>query len=436
MHPTLAAATALQSTLLDFRRSLHRNPELSFQEHKTCAFVQARLAEMGIESRVVAGTGVVAHIGAGANTSANSGGNSGGNAGASQTATRCVALRADIDALPIHEESGVEFASQNAGVMHACGHDAHTAMLLGAAKILKERESTLAAAGAVVKLLFQPGEEMNPGGASLMIRDGVLEHGFMGCPRPEVIFGQHVNPDANTGVVGFVGGTMMASTDELFWTVHGKSGHAAQPHRSGDAVLMAATLVTSLQALIARTLNPLESGVLSITRIQGGAATNVIPDTVEMAGTLRSMNLEWREWAVAAIEEHSTRLCASPLYSPSAVAAGSTDSALSSFTSCTFRRDKGYPPLVNNASTTAFALKAASNLVGSAACEAFEPKMWGEDFAFYTHHVPGTFWMLGVRPPDRTAIPGLHNAKFILDEAALPVGTALLANAALERLLG
>jgi amidohydrolase len=390
MDEILAAAKAYESSIISMRRALHKNPELSFQEHETCAFIQQRLMELGIQSRVLAGTGVVAHVG---------------------TGERCVALRADIDALPIQEESGVEFASQKQGLMHACGHDAHTAMLLGAAKILKEREHSL---GGVVKLIFQPGEEMNPGGASLLIKEGVLDE-----PRSEAIFGQHVNPDATAGTAAFVSGTMMASTDELYWTIHGRSGHAAQPHRASDPILMAAQLITQLQTLIARTLNPLDAGVLSITTIQGGTATNVIPDTLEMAGTLRSMNLEWREWAAAAIAEHSERLCASPLFNGGR---------------CEFRRAKGYPPLVNNTETTDFARQTASYLLGAARIEAFEPKMWGEDFAFYTHHIPGTFWMLGVRPPTMNVIPGLHNSQFIIDENALHVGTAILAIMAIKRL--
>ncbi len=389
VHPLLRSAQEHQAMIQDFRRTLHKQPELSFQEYETSCFIQARLTEWGIPFRVLANTGVVAHIGSG---------------------ERCVALRADMDALPIQEESGVEFSSQKPGVMHACGHDAHTAMLLGAAKMLKEREDSL---GGVVKLIFQPGEEMNPGGASLLIREGVLDE-----PRPEAIFGQHVNPEASTGTVGLVSGTMMASTDELYWTLHGKSGHAAQPHRSTDPVLMAAHLITQLQALVSRTLNPLEAGVLSITSIHGGTATNIIPDAVQCSGTLRSMNLSWREWAVQTIEEHSKLLCSSPLF------AGGQ---------CEFTRVQGYPPLVNDAELTTFARTAAANLLGKHAVEHFEPKMWGEDFAFYTHHIPGTFWMLGVRPHGVDTLPGLHNSKFVIDEQALALGTAMMVIMVVER---
>jgi hippurate hydrolase len=385
----LQAAHAEHQTMINVRRALHKNPELSFQEHETSAFIQARLTELHIPFQVMATTGVVARIGAG---------------------ERCVALRADIDALPIHEESGVDFASTKQGIMHACGHDAHTAMLLGAASILKAREQALTEANGTVKLIFQPGEELSPGGASILIREGVLQN-----PRPEVIFGQHVNPDATCGTTAFVGGTMMAATDELYWTIHGKSGHAAQPHNASDPVLMAAHLITQLQAVISRRLNPFQSGVLSICSIHGGNATNVIPDRVELSGTLRSMNKEWREYALRVIEEHSTTLCASPLFGEGR---------------CELRIERGYPPLVNNDATTLFATEAAQNLIGANNVEAFEPKMWGEDFAYYTHEIPGTFWMLGIRPPSMNAIPGLHNSKFILDENALPVGAAMLANAA------
>jgi amidohydrolase len=384
----LQAAHTEHQSMLSVRRALHRNPELSFQEYETSALIQARLTELHIPFQVMAKTGVVARIGAG---------------------ERCVALRADIDALPINEESGMEFASTKPGIMHACGHDAHTAMLLGAASILKAREQALTDANATVKLIFQPGEELSPGGASILIREGVLQN-----PRPEVIFGQHVNPDALCGMAAFVGGTMMAATDELYWTIHGKSGHAAQPHNASDPVLMAAHLITQLQTLISRRLNPLQSGVLSICSIHGGNATNVIPDRVELAGTLRSMNQEWRESALCTIEEHSTTLCTSPLFGDGR---------------CEFKVVHGYPPLVNNDVTTLFATKAAQNLIGITNVEAFEPKMWGEDFAYYTHEIPGTFWMLGVRPPSMNACPGLHNSKFILDENALPIGAAMLVNA-------
>ena len=379
--------------LREIRRALHRNPELSFQEYETSLFIQSRLRELGVPFRVYATTGIVAHLGEG---------------------ERCVALRADIDALPIQEESGVEYASENPGVMHACGHDAHTAMLLGAIEILlgEIRQNGANALGGVVKCIFQPGEEMSPGGASLMIQEGALDN-----PRPERIFGQHVNPDAECGTAAFVSGAMMASTDELYWTVRGKSGHAAQPHKSVDPILIAAHLITQAQTLVSRRLNPFESGVLSICSIHGGHATNVIPDAVELSGTLRSMNPVWREQTLKDLQAHARSFADAGLYGDGA--------------ECVLRIERGYPALVNDEAATAFARSQAEYLLGAACVEDFEPKMWGEDFAYYLREIPGSFWMLGIRPPDRESIPGLHNSRFILDENALPVGAALLANGAL-----
>lgn len=387
MHPLLRDAKVLAPSLVEWRRTLHANPELSFQEYQTSAFIQQRLAEMGIPFRVLADTGVVAHIGSG---------------------DRCVALRADIDALPIHEETDLPFASKNPGIMHACGHDAHTAMLLGAARMLKDREHSLKG---VVKLIFQPGEEKVPGGASIMIREGVLED-----PVPEMIFGQHVNPAAPVGNASFVAGRMMASADELYWTIRGKSGHAAQPHLAVDPLIVAAHLVTQLQTIVSRTLNPFEPGVLSVTAIHGGTVTNIIPDIVEMKGTLRSMNIAWREQAIGLIEEYSRSLAA----------------AMGAQCEATVLR--GYPPLINDEHATSFASDAARALIGAESVTPFEPKMWGEDFAYYAQKIPACFWMLGVRAPELDETPGLHNCKFVIDETALPIGTALMVNAAVERI--
>ncbi|MCS6808896.1 MAG: M20 family metallopeptidase [Bacteroidota bacterium] len=391
----LHSAKAAHSTIRRIRRMLHRNPELSFREYETSAYIQSELQRLGIAFRVMATTGVVAEIG---------------------TGERCVALRADIDALPIQEETHLEYSSENPGIMHACGHDAHTAMLLGAASLLKEYELQhgVSSIGGVVKLIFQPGEELSPGGASIMIREGVLEN-----PRPEAIFGQHVNPEGSVGTVAFVSGTMMASTDELYWTIRSAGGHAAQPHMVADPILLAAHLITQLQTLVSRRLNPIHAGVLSVCTIHGGHATNVIPDTVELSGTLRSMDTAWREEALRSIHHHTEMLASSPLF-------GTAQAEL--------RIVPGYPALVNHPATTHFARQAAEKLLGASHVQDFEPKMWGEDFAYYTREIPGTFWMLGVRPPDYDSIPSLHNPKFILDEDALPIGAALLAYVALQYL--
>ncbi len=376
---TIEQITAIFPWMVETRRHIHRHPELSFQEHQTCAFICSKLAEMGIEHRIIAHTGVVAHIGSG---------------------DRCIALRADIDALPIHEETGLEYASQVAGVMHACGHDTHTTMLLAAAKILKSRESEL---NGVVTLLFQPGEEKSPGGASIMIAEGALED-----PAPEIIFGQHIYPDAPCGEVQFVAGPTMASCDELFWTIKGYGAHAAQPHQGKDPVLAAAGLVQHLQALVTKHRNPLIPGLLNITSIHGGSATNIVPELVEMKGTLRSFDNTWREFAWQYLEDQTKAYCA--------------------LHGCEGQITivKGYPPLINDKLAVDFARSVASEVFGPGAVTDFEPKMWAEDFAYYSQVMPGCFWMLGGRPAAESHMPGLHNAKFAPDEQAMITGAALL----------
>ncbi|MBS1562450.1 MAG: amidohydrolase [Bacteroidetes bacterium] len=369
------------------RRHIHRNPELSFQEFETSAYIQERLTSLNIPFRVVATTGVVATIGSG---------------------DRCVALRADIDALPMQEETGLPYASTRDGVMHACGHDTHTTMLLTAAQVLKEREASLSG---VVKLLFQPGEEKTPGGASLMIADGALE-----SPRPEIIFGQHINPDAPAGELSFVAGAMMASADELYFTIRGFAAHAAQPHKGKDPILAAAGLITHLQTLITKRRNPLDPGVITITSIHGGTATNIIPDTVELKGTLRAFDQAWRESAWAFIEEQSAAYC-----------------ALHGCT-CEVTILKGYPPLMNNEEATNFARSVAAGIADDVVVSDFEPKMWAEDFSFYSQMMPAAFWMLGGRPTSLESMPGLHNPKFAPEEEAMINGAAMLAQTAVDYL--
>ncbi|MBI3258879.1 MAG: amidohydrolase [Ignavibacteriae bacterium] len=381
----LQEAQALSDEIISNRRHLHRNPELSFYEYNTSAYIQNKLSEMGITSTVMATTGVIAEIGHG---------------------ERCVALRADIDALPIEEETGLEFASLNKGVMHACGHDAHTSMLLGAAKILKNHEHELSG---IVKLIFQPGEEKVPGGASILIKEGVLTN-----PAPEVIFGQHVFPGNPVGESSFVAGSMMASADELYWTIRGKGCHAAQPHQGIDPILVAAELIMHLQSIITKIRNPLAPGVLAITSIHGGTVTNIVPDTVELKGTLRSFDNEWRYLALAEIKKRSEMIA-------------EMHGAI-----CEFNPLIGYPPLVNNQVAVNFARKTAESIFGEETVSDFEPKMWGEDFSFYAQEIPACFWVMGVRPLELDEMPGLHNAHFTPDEDALASGTALLVSVATE----
>ncbi len=385
INNVLESAQRLKPKLLENRRYLHRFPELSFFEFQTAEYIEAQLAESGIQSKRIAQTGVVAQIGRG---------------------ERCVALRADIDALPIQEKTELAFASENHGIMHACGHDCHTAMLLAAASILKENENSL---GGIVKLLFQPGEEKVPGGASLMIAAGALAN-----PTPEVIFGQHVFPEAETGTISTAKGMMMASADELYWTLIGKGAHAAQPHRGNDPILAAAELIQHLQSLITKSRNPLMPGLLAITSIHGGTATNIIPEVVEMKGTLRSFDDTWREFMLQEIISRTEKIC-----------------CLSGVKGeCNVVR--GYPAVWNDPKSTEFVQDISRKVVGSKNTLSFEPKMWGEDFGYYGKHIPATFWMLGVKKIGFEDIPGLHNPNFIPDEEALPIGAALMAAAAIS----
>ena len=376
-------AGELFETMQSTRRHIHAHPELSFKEFETSKFIQSRLADLNIPHKVVATTGVVAHVGSGDN---------------------CVALRADIDALPITEETGLEFASTNDGVMHACGHDTHTTMLLTAAQMLKENEAKLPG---TVKLLFQPGEEKTPGGASIMIAEGALE-----SPKPSMIFGQHINPDAPFGEISFVSGPMLAAADELYWTIKGFGAHAAQPHLGKDPIFTAAGLVQHFQSLITKHRNPLHAGVMTITSIIGGHATNIIPEEVTMKGTLRAFDQGWREHAWEWLTEQTEKYCA----------LHGCEGAL--------EISKGYPPLVNTDDAVALATQVATDTFGVERVSDFEPKMWAEDFAYYSQMMPACFWMLGGRPADQDTMPGLHHPKFAPDEQAMINGAALLATVA------
>jgi amidohydrolase len=277
-------------------------------------------------------------------------------------------------------------------------------MLLTAARMLKEQESSLP--GTVV-VLFQPGEEKAPGGASIMIKEGALAD-----PAPEAIFGQHIDPDAPAGTVSFVAGPMMASADELYWTIRGTGAHAAQPHKGNDPVLAAAGLIQHLQTLITKRRDPLDAGVITVTSIHGGSATNIIPEVVELKGTLRSFSNTWREFAWQWIEEQSKAYCA--LY-------GCTSE---------FTMVKGYPPLLNDAHAVDHARAIAERAFGTERVKDFEPKMWAEDFSFYSQMMPAAFWMLGGRPQDQNVMPGLHHPRFAPDEQAMITGSALLASVA------
>ncbi len=369
------------------RRHIHQNPELSFEEFETSKFIQNELTKLGIEFKILGNTGVIGLVGKG---------------------NKCVALRADIDALPIFEETGLDYKSQNDGVMHACGHDMHTSMLLGAAEILKSIESDL---NGCVKLIFQPAEEKLPGGASILIKEGVLEN-----PKVDAIFGQHIYPGDSSGLFATNSGYVMGSADELYWTISGKSTHAAQPHLGYDPILAASQLIVFYQTLMTKYKDPLDAGVLTVGSINGGNATNIIPDKVEMKGTLRSFNLEWREQMHHLLIEKSNELC--KLYG----------------CECDLKIIKGYPPVFNNETLTNFSKLSANQVFGTDNVIEFIPKMWGEDFAFYGQVIPASFWFLGIKPLEIENMPALHNSKLSPDEIPMINGMIMLAKVAYDYL--
>ena len=376
-------AVAGQTENIAIRRHLHANPELSYQEFETCKFVQGKLTKIGIPFTVIATTGVLGII-------------EGKNPG-----KRVIALRADMDALPILEENDVDYKSKNDGVMHACGHDVHTTILLGAAKILWELRNEFEG---TIKLLFQPGEEKNPGGASYMIRDGALQN-----PTPQGIIGLHVHPGLPYGKLSFRKGRVMASADELFVSIKSSGGHAATPHQTVDTVLVAAQLITSLQTIISRNRNPQNPSVLSICSIQGGNTTNVIPSEVKLMGTFRAMDETWRFKAHELMLQQAKGL---------AIATGAE---------IDFKVDVGYPTVDNEPLITEAAWKLADQYMGADNVEETELRMGAEDFGYYSQVIPGCFFRLGVRNESKDAIHNVHTPVFKVDEDAIAHGVGMMA---------
>ncbi len=365
------------------RRHLHAHPELSYKEFETSAFVQEKLKELGIPFDIKATTGVVGLI-KGKNPD-----------------KRIIALRADLDALPIKEQNDVTYKSQNEGVMHACGHDAHTSILLGAAKILNELKAEWEG---TVKLIFQPGEEKNPGGASLLIQEGVLHN-----PHPQAIFGLHVHPGLDTGKFSFRAGPSMASADEIYITVKGKGGHAAAPHLTVDTVLVASHIVIALQQVISRNRNPFTPSVLTISSFQGGYTTNVIPSEVKLMGTFRAMDETWRFQAHKLIHQICRGI---------AQAMGAEIDVLV---------DVGYPVVNNDENLYPIARAKAEEFIGKENVEETELRMGAEDFGYYTQEIPGCFYRLGVMNKAKGIVSGVHTPTFNIDESAIEKGMGMMA---------
>jgi len=366
------------------RREIHRHPELAFEEHKTAALVSNFLKKNNIPHTTgVAKTGVVALI------------------EGKKPGKKTIALRADMDALPIKELNEIDYKSQYEGRMHACGHDAHTSSLLGAAKILNTLKSEFEG---TVKLIFQPSEEKYPGGAKVMIKEGVLEN-----PAPAMIFGQHVFPELDAGKVGMKSGKYMASTDEIYLTVKGKGGHGAIPHKNIDPVLIASHIVISLQQIVSRNANPSMPSVLSIGRFIADGHTNIIPDEVKLEGIIRTFDEEWRQ----EMKNKLTSIC--------------TGIAESMGGTCKVVIDEGYPYVVNDPKITEKARQHAIDYLGEENVVELELRTTAEDFAYFSQIVPGCFYRLGTRNEAMDITSNLHTATFNIDEESLKTGMGLMA---------
>ncbi|MBK7871879.1 MAG: amidohydrolase, partial [Saprospiraceae bacterium] len=375
-----ALSRAYFNEIVQARRHLHQYPELSFQEVETGKFIAKKLTEFGIpHQHGVAGNGVVALI-------------EGKNPG-----SKVVALRADIDALPILEANNVPYKSVNDGIMHACGHDVHTSSLLGAAKILYHIKNELKG---TIKLIFQPAEELFPGGASIMIKEGVLEN-----PKPTSIFGQHVHPPLEAGKIGMRPGQYMASADELYVTIHGKGGHGALPHNCIDPILITSHIITALQQIVSRYADPTIPSVLTFGKINStGGATNIIPNEVKLEGTFRTMDETWRFEAHKRMKVIALNI------------------AESMGGSCDFDIKVGYPVLYNEPALTARARAYAEEFLGPENVVELPIRMTAEDFAYYSQQMPACFYRLGTGNIAKNIISPIHTDTFDIDENALEVG--------------
>ncbi|MGV3508064.1 MAG: M20 metallopeptidase family protein [Sphingobacteriaceae bacterium] len=385
-----ALAENIHEEVIALRRHLHANPELSFAEYQTSAFVKAQLDALGIKWVRMADTGVVALL------------------KGDKSSDNVIALRADMDALPIVEANDVPYKSKNEGVMHACGHDVHTSSLLGVAKILTELKSDF---GGTIKLIFQPAEEKLPGGANVMIKEGVLEN-----PKPQAVIGQHVMPFIDAGKIGIRSGKYMASTDELYVTVKGKGGHGAQPQQNIDPVLIASHIIVALQQVVSRIADPKLPTVLSFGKVIANGATNIIPNEVYIEGTFRTMDEKWRA-------EAHTRM--------KKIAEGMAESMGGS---CDFKIVNGYPFLINEEKLTSQVRDFAIDYLGEENVIDIDIWMAAEDFAYYSQVSDACFYRLGTRNEARGITSSVHTPTFDIDENALKTSVGLMAYTALKQL--
>ena len=377
-------AAGMATELVAVRHHLHKHPELSMKEENTSSFIASKLDEYGIKyTRGIAVNGILGII-EGINPQKHT-----------------IALRADMDALPVTEENKVDYCSVNVGVMHACGHDVHMTCLLGAAKILQQLHEQFEG---TIKLIFQPSEEQFPGGASMMIKEGVLEN-----PAPEKIFAQHVLPELEAGKVGFRPGKYMASTDEIYLTVRGKGGHAATPELNVDPVLIAAHILVALQQIISRNAPPVLPAVLSFGRFIAEGRTNIIPNEVKLEGTIRTFDEKWRADAHLKITKMAQSI---------AEGMGGT---------CEVFIDKGYPFVVNDDAVTVQAKAYAVEYLGAANVVEIPMRLTAEDFAYYSHLVPSCLYRLGVRNESKGFNHNLHTSRFDVDESSIELGAGLMA---------
>lgn len=383
-------ATAIFNDVVGYRQHLHANPELSYHEFETSAFVKEKLTAWGIEFNSCANTGVVALL------------------KGNLPSDKVIALRGDMDALPITEISDKPYVSKNPGVMHACGHDVHTSSLLGTAYILSQLKAEFAG---TIKFIFQPAEELLPGGASIMIKEGVLEN-----PKPDYIVGQHVMPLIDAGKVGFRSGIYMASTDELYVTVTGKGGHGAQPHQNIDPVVIASHIIIALQQIVSRNADPRIPSVLSFGKVTANGATNIIPNEVKIEGTFRTLDEDWRAEAHKRMKKMAEGI------------------AESMGGSCDFDIHKGYPFLINEEKLTANARTFAEDFLGKENVVDLDIWMAAEDFSFYSQVTDACFYRLGTGNAAKDTQYSVHTPKFDIDEDALKISTGLMAYIALKQL--